>query len=144
VAALAGLLDDIVEQVSPVGSLLDMLQGLKLADRLGLSWYDDAIGWITQSSYFDDLAGQFIGTGHAWSKHAHTYPPGMIDTQDDFIDLIETTIRNPDDVRQLERSRRAYWDSETGTVIIFDPGHPDLGTAFPPDDGYIYFRDVLK
>jgi hypothetical protein len=68
----------------------------------------------------------------------------MIDTQDDFIDLIETTIRNPDDVRQLERSRRAYWDSETGTVIIFDPGHPDLGTAFPPDDGYIYFRDVLK
>jgi len=37
------VLDYIVGQVSPVGSLFDMLQGLKLADRLGLSYYDDAI-----------------------------------------------------------------------------------------------------
>jgi len=43
----------------------DMLQGLKLADRLGLGWYDDAIGFIQQSRYFPELAqasGDFANT----------------------------------------------------------------------------------
>ena len=69
------MLDYIADQVVGI-SFFDRLQGLKIANRLGLSWCDDAIGRITQSSYFDDLAGQ-------------------------FIDMIENTIRNLDDVRQL-------------------------------------------
>jgi len=48
-----------------------------------------------------------------------------------------------DAMQRLQRNRSAYWDSATGTVVIFDPAHPDLGTAFPPDRGYIYFRDLL-
>jgi len=60
VIALIGVLDYIIGQVSPVGSLFDMLQGLKIADRLGLSWYDDAIGALHSSQYFPELA-QAIG-----------------------------------------------------------------------------------
>jgi len=65
VIALIGVLDYIVGQVSPVGSLFDMLQGLKLADRLGLSCYDDAIGALHNSQYFPELAqaiGDFANT----------------------------------------------------------------------------------
>jgi len=42
-----------------------MLQGLKIADRLGLSWYDDAIGALHSSQYFPELAqaiGDFANT----------------------------------------------------------------------------------
>lgn len=111
-----------------------MLQGLKIADRLGLSWYDDAIEWITQSSYFDDLAGHFIGTGHAWEKHGHKYA-GILDTRAEFVDLIESIIRNPDDVKSFRTDvpKKAFWDDATETVVIFDPSNPDLGTAFRPD-----------
>jgi len=54
------VLDYIIGQVSPVGSLFDMLQGLKIADWLGLSWFDDAIGALHSSQYFPELA-QAIG-----------------------------------------------------------------------------------
>jgi len=142
VIALVEVLNYVFEQITGFG-FFDTLQGLKIADRLGIGWYDDAIEWLTKSKYFDDLAGKTIGTGHAWGKHGDKYA-GILSTQDEFVDLIEDIIRNPDATRSLERGRKAYWDSATGTVVIFDPGHPDFGTAFPPDRGYIFFRDVLQ
>ena len=142
--ALIGVLDCAAkQQVSPVGGLFDMLQGLKIADQLGLSWYDDAIEWITQSSYFDDLTGHFIGTSHAWGKHGHKYG-GAINTKEEFVDLIETIIQDPDNIRffRTDTQKKAFWDDATGTIVIFDPTNPDLGTAFPPDDGYQFFLDL--
>ncbi len=113
----------------------DMLQRLKLADRLGLSWYDEVVDWIIRSSFFDDLASRFIGTGHAWTKHGHKYPPGVVDTQDEFVDLIQNIIRNPDEVKtfRTDIQKKAFWDNDTETIVIFDPANPDLGTAFRPD-----------
>jgi len=34
----------------------DMLQGLKIADRLGFGWYDGVIGYLTSSKHFDAFA----------------------------------------------------------------------------------------
>jgi len=122
-------------------SFFDLLQGLKIADRLGLGWYDDVIDWVTRSSYFQKLAGSTIGRAHAWTKHRNKYA-GIIHTQDEFVDLIEDIIRNPDEVKvfRTDIEKRAFWDHGTGTVVIFDPANPDLGTAFPPDDGYQFFQ----
>ena len=64
VFALVSVLDYIAGQVVGVG-FFDMLQGLKLADRLGLSWYDDVIGALHNSQYFPQLAqasGDFANT----------------------------------------------------------------------------------
>lgn len=140
--ALVGVLDCTADQLLGF-SFFDILQGLKIPDRLGGGWYDNVVEQITQSSYFDDLAGQTIGTGHAWGKHADEYA-GILNTQEEFVSLIESIVRNPDDMRQLQRGRKAYWDSTTETVVIFDPGHSDFGTAFRPGRGYEYFRDVLQ
>jgi hypothetical protein len=140
--AFVSVMNYIAEQIVGVG-FFDMLQGLKLADRLGLSWYDDVINWITRSTHFENLASSMIGTGHAWDKHGGKYA-GVLSTQEEFVNLVRGIFESPDAMRHLERNRRAYWDDTTGTVVIFDPSHPDLGTAFPPDQGYIYFRDVLK
>jgi len=64
VVALVSVLDYIAGQVVGVG-FFDMLQGLKLADRLGLSWYDDVIGAMHSSQHFPRLAqhmGDFANT----------------------------------------------------------------------------------
>jgi len=124
--------------------LFDTLQTLKAADRLGLSWYDEVVDWITRASFFEDLASRFIGTGHARGKHGHKYPPGVVDTQDEFVDLIQNIIRNPDEVKtfRTDIQKKAFWDEETGTVVIFNPADPDLGTAFPPDEGYQFFLEL--
>jgi len=141
VVALISVLDYIVSQISPLGGVFDMLQTLKLGNHLGLSWFDDITRAFSQSAYFDEFGSHFIGTGHAWDKHGDKYA-GILSTQDEFVDLIEDIIRNPDEVKvfRTDIEKRAFWDHGTGTVVIFDPANPDLGTAFPPDDGYQFFQ----
>jgi hypothetical protein len=132
--ALISVLDYIVSQISPAGGVFDMMQTPKPGEHLGLSWYDDITRAFSQSAYFDELGSHFIGTGHAWDKHGHKYA-GILSTQDEFVDLIEDIIRNPDDVKvfRTDIEKRAFWDRATETVVIFDPANPDLGTAFRPD-----------
>ena len=64
VVALLSVVDYIAEQTVGFG-FFDMLQGLKLADRLGGGWYDDVIGGLHNSQYFPQLAqasGDFANT----------------------------------------------------------------------------------
>ena len=64
VVALLSVVDYIAEQTVGFG-FFDMLQGLKLADRLGGGWYDDVIGGLHNSQYFPQLAqasGNFANT----------------------------------------------------------------------------------
>ncbi len=82
-----------------------------------------------------------IANGHAYDKHSHEFPE--IRTREDFKKHIEDVINNPDAVKPLERGRTAYWDNETGTVVIESPNDPDGGTAFRPENGKSYF-DILK
>ena len=61
-----------------------------------------------------------------------------------FGDLVDNIVANAtgSDVRKLSRGRTAYWDGETGTVVIHDPKSKDGGTAFRPKDGREYFEGL--
>ena len=52
-----------------------------------------------------------------------------------FGDLIARILRNPAEWKPLKEGRSAYWDEETGTIVVRDPKHPDGGTAFRPKTG---------
>ncbi|NBC87696.1 MAG: hypothetical protein GVY25_16045 [Bacteroidetes bacterium] len=111
-----------------------MLHTLRHGQHLGLSWFDDITRAFSQSAYFDELGGHFIGTGHAWDKHGQKYGDA-ISTKEQFVDLIGSIIQNPDDVKvfRTDIQKKAFWDDATETIVIFDPANPDLGTAFRPD-----------
>jgi filamentous hemagglutinin len=96
------------------------------------------------------LAAQQIAGGHAFTKHVlgSDNPNGQefkgldIRTRNQFADLIERIINNPTASKNLSRGRTAYWDSETGTVVIRNPRDKDGGTAFRPSRGRDYFNDL--
>jgi len=87
-----------------------------------------------------------IAAGHAFEKHVLNQGEfkGLdIRTRDQFTKHIEDVINNPTATKSLERGRTAYWQEETGTVVIRDPKHRDAGTAFQPKDGRRYFDEIL-
>jgi filamentous hemagglutinin len=56
---------------------------------------------------------------------------------------VEDVIANPSTRRvDLERGRQAWWDSNSGTVVIRDPNRIDGGTTFRPSGGYRYFEGL--
>lgn len=62
--ALLSVLDYIAAQTVGFG-FFDMIQGLKVFDRLGPGWYDDVIGYLHNSRYFPRIAqasGDFANT----------------------------------------------------------------------------------
>ncbi len=102
---------------------------------------------------FVQTVSRNIGRGHAFTKHVLTKGDlggliigiggqvKQIRTVDDlsqFVGHIITKAKGGD-AKNLSRGRKAWWDSETGTVVIHDPNHPDLGTVFRPDDGRAFF-----
>ncbi|MCX4834432.1 DUF6531 domain-containing protein [Streptomyces sp. NBC_01016] len=42
----------------------------------------------------------------------------------------------------LNSGRTAYWDPDTGAVVIEDPGSPHGGSVFTPQEGHTYFEDL--
>jgi len=92
----------------------------------------------------EEIAEKIAG-GHAWDDHVDD-PEGDLhgefESKDDFADEIKDIIENPDDVKELDRGRKAWWDDVSGTVVIHDPNSPDGGTAFRPDKGKDYFNDL--
>ncbi len=50
---------------------------------------------------------------------------------------------NRGEVKRLTSRRTAYWDSQSGTVVITDPSHLHHGTAFRPPRGQAYFDGLL-
>jgi len=62
--ALVGVLDYVAQQTVGVG-FFGILQGLKLADRLGLGWYDEVISKLHRAPTFPQVAqaiGDFANT----------------------------------------------------------------------------------
>ena len=88
------------------------------------------------------LAAQ-IAAGHAFDKHvvAERQFPG-ITTRAEFAALLERIIAHPSAARRLSHDRSAYWDEETGTVVITNPHDRDGGTAFRPRAGRAYFDNL--
>ncbi len=91
----------------------------------------------------NQLTSQEIAGGHAFDKHVlpHGEFPG-ITTREQFQQHIESVINNPTATRSLTSGRTAWWDDETGTVVIRDPSRIDGGTAFKPKRGRANFDDL--
>jgi len=83
-------------------------------------------------------------SGHAYRKHIHEFEGTSIRTREQFIDLIESTINNPSDVKNLKRGRTGYWNDEYGFVVISDPNPFIEGTAFRPHEGKHFFDVELR
>jgi filamentous hemagglutinin len=81
-----------------------------------------------------------IASGHAWSKHGHEFA-GF--SQLEFAAFIERIMQESSEAKNLTNDRTAFWDDASGTVVIYDPNSPDLGTAFKPSRGRTYF-DYLR
>ncbi|MDP1784789.1 MAG: excalibur calcium-binding domain-containing protein [Sulfuricurvum sp.] len=95
-----------------------------------------------------------IAHGHAWVNHADEYsekkviaglemPEALkVTTVEEFkahiLSVMLSTISRP-----LPSERVVYWDSETGTIIFYDPISNDCGTAFRPSDGKPYYNRVV-
>lgn len=100
-----------------------------------------ALDWAEKIARIADR----ISAGHAYYKHAveqDEFPE--IKSRQEFRDLIAKVLKNPTEWKQLERGRSAYWDKETGTVVVRDPGHPDGGTAFRPKKGKSFYDKDLN
>ncbi|MBV9255348.1 MAG: hypothetical protein JO054_14040, partial [Actinobacteria bacterium] len=114
-------------------------------DAYGYAWNTplngtDPLGLMARpdQGYGDSYLGGYsaeavaIGKGHAYQDHIHEFPE-CEESEAQFISTIDATISNPTQILQLEGGRTAYVDATDGTVVIVDPSHPDLGTAFRPE-----------
>ena len=82
-----------------------------------------------------------IADGHAFTKHAAHFPEAG--SRKEFARIVKKIIRHPSEVRGLRRGRVAFWDQQSGRVVIYDPNNRDLGTALRPDRGSLYFDDLI-
>jgi RHS repeat-associated protein len=111
----------------------------------GLEWYVGPGPFHKNTISAGDIRS--IGTGHAFPEHKHQFPG--VGNSDDLVREVGRIINSPDsEVRNLERGRTGFWDNDTGTVVIHDPGNiRDKGTIFKPNPkdyakGKKYFNNL--
>ena len=84
-----------------------------------------------------------IANGHAYGKHVLGNKDfGLSLSRIEFANLIQTAITKASKQKQIRRGRWAYWYEPEGMVVVYDPRHSDLGTAFIPREGYLIFRNL--
>jgi len=83
---------------------------------------------------------QAIANGHAWNDHYLEFPE--VHSQEEFARLIDGVMNNASEEKQLSNGRTVYWDTQSTTVVIKDPGDVDGGTAFRPTGGKDYFDNL--
>src|SRR5439155_10817131 len=83
-----------------------------------------------------------IATGHALEKHLIEYSEIGIQDATEFKVYVDSVMLNPTSYKPLERGRVGFLDESTGTVVIYDPKNPDLGTAFIPPDPVGYYNNL--
>ena len=86
------------------------------------------------------LLAKRIASGHAWREHRSEFL-GVADA-DEFAATVAANLSTPDAERPLLRGRTAYWDDQSGTIVIVSPNDPDGGTAFHPIPGREYFETL--
>ena len=97
-------------------------------------------------AYANDVA-KSISEGHAFDKHViekKEFSDLKIGTKDEFKECVENIVKGAkgSNRRTLGRGRTAYWNDEKGILVIWDPKSPDLGTAFRPKTGRLYFEGL--
>jgi len=98
---------------------------------------------LTDAAEIAKVAAQ-IAQGHAYRVHVVEQDEfSEIKSDKEFRKLIERIISNPSSWKPLQDGRTAYWDKETGTIVIHDPTGRDGGTAFRTKTGKrFYNKDV--
>ena len=91
-----------------------------------------------------DATASQIASGHAFEKHVLSGEFLGISTEGEFSDHISNILQNPSEVKALDYGRTGFWDDNTGTLVVKDPGNLDGGTAFRPDLGKTYFDTKLR
>jgi hypothetical protein len=72
-----------------------------------------------------------IAAGHAGNKHGEE---NNASDEDGVKELINEVLESPwtETKRSNDgRGATAYWDPESGTMVIHDPTNPDMGTVYP-------------
>jgi RHS repeat-associated protein len=131
---------------SPAGAMLGAAGG----GTLGLAAGKGITNWLfskSESSSGNSSSssiGDEISNGHAWDKHAGEFGELGIQNRSQFGKFIDRIVGNARgaSVRNLQGGRTAFWDDETGTIVIRNPRDPDGGTAFRPTGGKDYFNNI--
>ncbi|MEX0271448.1 RHS repeat-associated core domain-containing protein [Leptolyngbyaceae cyanobacterium UHCC 1019] len=79
-----------------------------------------------------------IAYQHAWPDHRGEFQPIGINSAQELAELIESIMMNPSD-QKSSGHRTAYWDDNTGTIVIENPEDPHGGTAFRPRNKKEFF-----
>jgi hypothetical protein len=98
--AIVGVLDCAADQLLGF-SFFELLSGLKIADRLGLGWYDDVMGAMTDAMRgIDDLGSlhsllkSATDTGLDASRIATQRFPGIFDNVKDAFDIADSQLQS--------------------------------------------------
>jgi filamentous hemagglutinin len=90
------------------------------------------------------VIAQEISRGHAFQAHViegEDFPE--IRTRDEFAEMIEKILTDPESAQRLLREgRQAFWSDAERTLVIVDWFHEDGGTAFRPTRGKAYFQGL--
>jgi hypothetical protein len=98
------------------------------------SYFIGEIGILVHNNS-EETWGRLISRNHG-RDHLHDFPDVL--DMDDFADMIDGIVNNPDDFRRLRNGREAFW-SDDGIVVITDPNNPHGGSVYRPDTGKEYF-----
>ena len=83
-----------------------------------------------------------ISKGHAYAKHVLGEGQFNGATTSEFADIIQSVMENPSAERALSNGRTAYYDANSGLVVIVNPNASDFGTAFVPANPLQYFNGL--
>ncbi|MCD9031608.1 hypothetical protein LDO32_08800 [Luteimonas sp. Y-2-2-4F] len=138
--------------MSSLSTLRRGLGGVLVALLLALALPSQALAQCTATTTQTRAAA--IANGHAFAKHGSEFvhgrviaglpfPDATIANAGQFATLVAGIINNPSQSKALANNRRAYWDNRTGTVVIYNPGANDCGTAFRPNAGVTYYNNLI-
>ena len=88
-------------------------------------------------------AAKTIAGGHSYTKHVvekAEYP--AITSVVEFETLIRGVMDSATASKALSGGRHAFWQDSTATVVIYNPGAADKGTAFKPGAGIGYYNGL--
>jgi hypothetical protein len=81
---------------------------------------------------------------HAYDKHKKDQGEFRnLSNKLELIHLVKKIIKEHLEWKRLDDNRTAYWDEDSGTVVIHNPNVADQGTVHQPRDGKKYY-DELK
>jgi hypothetical protein len=84
-----------------------------------------------------------IANGHAYAEHIHEFKHLGILTLSDFEKHINLVLKSPTDSFLGKNGKKYFWYDPTKTFVVIDDAHVDMGSAFIPSRGKLYYDDQL-